>query len=73
MLCQLGYHINRRTGEVHRPDCSHSAEVNCRPLPACINSFDMALDFATRNYPRADACGHCAEEEIRESDARIFR
>lgn len=33
MRCQLGYHINCRTLEVRRPDCSHAAEVNCHPLP----------------------------------------
>ena len=60
MRCQLGYHINHRTGEVHRPGCSHHAEVNCRPLPASVSSLYAAVVYArVRIDSKADPCGHC--------------
>lgn len=64
MRCPMGYHINDRTSEVHRPGCSHHAEVNCRRLPASITSLSAAVNYARLWIaPEADPCSYCEERE----------
>ena len=60
MRCPMGYHINDRTSEVHRPGCSHHAKVYCHPLPECINSLRKAVSY-TREWIDSDAvpCFYC--------------
>ena len=58
---------------IHRPYCPHPPNVNCRFLPLFIGSLDAAFVYAERIDPRADLCAYCFEQEIRGSDARVFR
>ena len=60
MRCSEGYHWNELTLKVHRPGCSHPAQVYCHPLPASISSLRTAVIYARARIDYdADPCSYC--------------